>query len=109
MLAVHSGGQGAIALRMSMARGASGGMEDSKQPAVEAKAEQQTSKELQSETWETEPLVKDEPYGGENQLATRAATDLLPAPEATGIMKLFSCCLWFQSNDDDDVAPTQTQ
>ena len=94
---------------MSMARGASSGTEDSKQPFDEAKAvEQQTNKELQSETWETEPLVKDEASGTESPVATRSAPDLLPPPEGSGIMKLFSCCLWFQSTNDD-VQPTQTQ
>lgn len=112
-LAVHSGGQGAIALRMSMARGASSAtsdLKDSKQPFNEGKAvEQQTNKELQSETWETEPLVRDEASGTDCPAATRSAPDLLPPPEASGIMKLFSCCLWFQSNDDGEPSQTQTK
>lgn len=96
MLAVHSGGQGAIALRMSRARGASGA-DDSKQPFDKS---QQANKELESETWETEPLVKDEATGADSQALTRSAPDLLPPPEASGLSKLFSCCLWFQHRDD---------
>lgn len=102
MLAVHSGGQGAIALRMSMARGASG-LEDTKPSAEEkAAAEEQTNKELQSETWETEPLVKDEATSPSSQVVSRAAPDdLLPPPEASGLMKLFNCCpSWFNHEDD---------
>jgi len=80
---------------MSMARGA----EDKKQPAT--RTEEQTNKELQSETWETEPLMKDEAAGGagDSQVATRAAPDLLP-PNESGLAKLFSCCLWWQHTDD---------
>lgn len=100
MLAVHSGGQGAIALRMSMARDQAMGV-DSQEPSDEKPAAlERTTKELQSETWETEPLVKDETTGTDSQVA-RAAPDLLPPSEASGLAKLFSCCLWFQSSDDD--------
>lgn len=109
MLAVHSGGQGATALRMSMARNAPRS-DDSKQMSDEKPAakpdETQATKELQSETWETEPLVKDdslpptdEAPGADSQVATRAAPDLLPPP-ASGLSKLFSCCLWWQSTAD---------
>ena len=96
LLAVHSGGHGATALRMSMARESSG-TEEVKAPFDEKDEKMETTKELQSETWETEPLTKDELTGAENQDATRAAPpDLLAPPEATGLGKLFSCCLWFQ-------------
>ena len=95
MLAVHSGGQGAIALRMSVARGTSG-LEETKPAAIE----EQVNKELQSETWETEPLVKDEAASPSSNQGS--ATDLLPPPEESGIMKLFNCCPgWFGHGDDD--------
>ena len=99
MLAVHSGGQGAIALRMSMARGTSG-LEEI-EPA--ATTEEQVNKELQSDTWETEPLAKDEAASPRsNQEVPRSATDLLPPPEESGMMKLFNCCPgWFGHGDDD--------
>lgn len=104
MLAVHSGGNGAIALRMSMAReGALKEDDEGKKPPADEKpaAAEQTNKELQSETWETEPLVKDEAAAAaDSQQVARSAPDLMPPPEASGLAKLFGCCLWFQSKDD---------
>ena len=97
MLKVHSDGQGAIALRMSMARGTSG-LEEAKPAATE----EQVNKELQSNTWETEPLAKDETASPSNQEIPRSATDLLPQPEESGIMKLFNCCPgWFGHHRDE--------
>jgi hypothetical protein len=98
MLKVHSDGQGAIALRMSMARGTSG-LEEAKPAATE----EQVNKEPQSNTWETEPLAKDEAASPSNQEIPRSATDLLPQPEESGIMKLFNCCPgWFGHHRDDE-------
>jgi hypothetical protein len=94
---------------MSMARNAPRSDESKqtsdKKPAAKPDEEHST-KELQSETWETEPLVKDdslpptdEAPGADGQVAASAPPDLLPQ-QASGLSKLFSCCLWFQSTDD---------
>jgi hypothetical protein len=84
LLAVHSGGTGATALRMSMARGGTG-MEEMKLN------DEQKGNQQQSDVAEPgkEPDTK-------TQAAGRGSpVDLLPPPEQTNIMaKLFSCCNW---------------
>lgn len=85
LLAVHSGGTGATALRMSMALGGTG-MEELKLN-VEKKGDQQ---QLDVSEPGKEP-------DKETQSAARAPPplDLLPPPEETNILaKLFSCCNW---------------
>lgn len=95
MLAVHSGGQGAIALRMSMARGTSG-LEETKPAATKEKV----NKDPQSETRETEPLVKDKVASTSEQEVASSTTDLLPEPQESGISKLLNCCPgWFGHNE----------
>jgi 8-oxo-dGTP pyrophosphatase MutT (NUDIX family) len=92
MLAVHSGGQGAIALRMSMARGTTSGLEETKPAATKEKV----NKDPQSETRETEPLMKDKAVSTSEQEIASSTTDLLPTPQESGISKLLNCCPgWF--------------
>ena len=100
MIAVHSGGQGSIALRMSMARGSSR-LEETK-PAAGTK--DQVNKELQSDRWETEPLVKDKAVstGTSNQNVPRSAKDLLAPPQESGITKLSKCCHSCFGHEDND-------
>ena len=86
LLAVHSGGTGATALRMSMALGGTG-MEEMKLIAEKTDDQQQ----LNVAAPEKEPDT-------ETPAAARAPpVDLLSPPEELSIWtKLFTCCNWYE-------------
>jgi hypothetical protein len=82
LLAIHSGGIGATALRMTMAREGTGA------------EELQSNNEQQSDVAEAE---KENP-----QEAARAPTpvDLLSPPDTNILAKLFECCNWSLASDE---------
>jgi 8-oxo-dGTP pyrophosphatase MutT (NUDIX family) len=83
LLAVHSGGTGATALRMSMARGGGAGMEHV-----------QSDDKLQGDQQESQVQEPEKELDTETRATARAPPplDLLPPPEPNVWAKLFSKC-----------------